>query len=277
MKNMIVIICLVVVCVGSVNGDTIIDKPIQLIGNGNLQDFMMTQFPVSYLMKMTGAGDFPIEKGDGQYHIFFCKYANGDPNLIDFGAYLSTDNSVSNQLPEYQAWCQGLANRNKFLENEGPDYVLVVYDDDGGRFALLNETTRWLEFDENIVFWESGGARFIPGSGDIGYDGNIDGLLDVNFGPIVGDTFWMDSIVLVPYSGPVLREGPYDINDLSDLVYYWLSECDGTSNDYCEGLDFDGDGFVNFMDFSHVASGWVLGASASSSSNVISHIGIRIK
>jgi len=245
-RNLLII---VLVSVSGAFGATVIDDPMQLVGNGSVQ-FVWMNFGDN-LMERIDCVDYMVDKGGGQYYIFLCEFVNGDPNQgVSFGAYVSTDNDNSDNYPGYEGWCQGLANRDKFFEGDSPDYILIIYDDDGGQFALAGPGG--ISFDGNIVAWESG-ARFAPSSGDIEYGGVIGGLLDIVFEEPSIDIIWLDSIFLIP--PPVLREGPFDLDDFAVFAYYWLDVCE-CSNAYCEGYDFSGDGFLNNLDFVSISREW---------------------
>ena len=173
MKNLkkdILVLCGVLVFVGSAFGADVIDDPDQLIGNLNRQNIAMADG--DNLMERIGGSDFVVEKRDGEYHTFFCKEITG---TIIFGAYVTTDNYESNNTPGYEGWCDGRIDRNIFLEGETPDYALEIYDPDGGQFALLY-SGGVLVFDDNLTFWESG-MNLISGSGLIEYDGISGGIV----------------------------------------------------------------------------------------------------
>ena len=163
-----------------------------LLGSGSRQAFQMPLGPpVNNLMERVDGADFIVEKGEGEYHVGFFKKV-GESWVL--GAYLDTDNSYSDNYSVAKGWCSGLANRDVFLEEDSPDYVVVAYDPDGGDFAELDGG---LDFDENCTLWESG-YNFIPGSGLIEYDGVVGGLLDFAFPANDGSIAYVDSIVLVP-------------------------------------------------------------------------------
>ncbi len=184
--------------IGNVNvmGDNVISDPADMIGSN--WEYILMEYEdggeFTNLMEVVdGADPSVVVKGDGQYYIFFCKIV---PGGIAFGGYVTTDNGLSNEeWPGYEGWCDGRIDRDVFSEGESPDYVLTVYDPDGGRFALYNPNTGAFTFDSNLAMWESG-YRFMP-SGDIEYGGVVGGLLDLDF-TYGGWEIYIDSITLIP-------------------------------------------------------------------------------
>jgi len=53
------------------------------------------------------------------------------------------------------------------------------------------------------------------------------------------------------------RSGPSNMNDLADLSENWLcQDCHPYDNNDCNGADWNLNGVVDFVDFSHMAQGW---------------------
>jgi hypothetical protein len=150
--------------------------------------------------------DSVVEKGLGEYHIYFGTYVSGG---LVFGGYVWTDNS-NTTYPGHEGWCNGYIDRNTFSEGSSPDFVIGFYDDDGEGFAM--ESGGVLTFDDNLVFWTSGDdfASVFVGAGDIEYDGVVDGLLDFEFTPSSG-TITLGHTVLVP--GPPMPFWSWDPDD----------------------------------------------------------------
>lgn len=191
------VVVLVSIGVGSVKGALVIDDPEDLMGGTSSQGMEM---PLGdSLMERVGGVDVIPNKGTGEYYFLFGKYVSGG---LVFAAYVDTDNFNSNNYSGYEVWCQGRIDRDVFGDDEGPDYVLAIYDDDGGQFALSYSSGE-LVFDSNIIAWESG-DNFIPGSGEIEYDGVVGGFTSMSFGVIGSIPVYLDSVVLIPEAATVL-------------------------------------------------------------------------
>lgn len=57
--------------------------------------------------------------------------------------------------------------------------------------------------------------------------------------------------------GDLVIDGVVDLDDMYELVYYWLRADGGRANDYYERADIDMDGKVDFADFAMLAGNWV--------------------
>ena len=60
-----------------------------------------------------------------------------------------------------------------------------------------------------------------------------------------------------PLSGDLVVDGQVDIKDLIELSSHWLLQQGSIDNDYYERADSNRDGWVNFVDFSLLASNWL--------------------
>lgn len=206
LRNILMVVVVVVfVGVGSVKGATIVDDPEYLVDTSDGQSIRMAYG--DNLMERIDGVDSVVDKGDGEYYIFFGKEVAGG---MEFGAYLETDNYESNNTAGYEGWCFGRINRVLFLEGYSPDFVLAFYDDDGGQWALDNVWIPELNdgdggfafvFDSNLVFWETGDyfSNIFPDIdiGEIEYDGVIGGFSDFVFDDGNG-TMIIGHTVLVP-------------------------------------------------------------------------------
>jgi len=200
MKNLkkdILVLCGVLVFVGSAFGADVIDEPRDIVDISYSQNIAMALG--DNLMERIGGVDSVVDKGLGEYYILFGKQESGG---MTFGGYVETDNGFSNgSNPNYMGFCNGLIDRNTFLEGSSPDYALGIYDPDGGQFALLYNSGA-LVFDENLTFWESG-MDLITGSGLIEYDGVSGGIVgELVFGAFTAETILFEHTVLTPVPEP---------------------------------------------------------------------------
>ena len=179
------------------------------------------------------------------------------PEGMIIGGFANNDKGI-NTFPGYEGFMGGLVYNANFPDGSRVEDVMIAHDPDGGRMALLYANGA-LVFDENISLYFTEDIEFN------GFQGDLNQLPTITY----GNTSILPHMVVNPATGPVLREGPYDMNDLADLSSYWLSGCD-EGNNYCEGLDFSGDGTVNFKDFAYVANDWSPSIPVSASSSSIS-------
>ena len=170
--SILVVMLIVLVGVVSVEGATMISDPDQLVDTSYSQSVRMAYG--DNLMERIDGADLVVDKGVGESYIFFAKNVSGG---MEFGAYLETDNDNSDNYTGYEGWCMGLINRNLFLDGDSPDYVLAIYDPDGGQFAELEYGA--LSFDINLSTWLMD---------DIEYDGVIGGFS--NFVLMTGAIRW---------------------------------------------------------------------------------------
>ena len=185
--KMLVMVLVLLVVGGEVFGSLVISNPDQLLGTSHVQDIEMLDGDrlMERNFDVVPSVDSIVDKGSGEYYIFFWKNV---PGGIVLGAYVDTDNATNNAWSGYDAWCSGYIDRNVFTgDNDSPDDVFAIYDPDGGQFALLDPGV--LRFDTNLTFW---------GNDAIEYGGVIGGLADINFGSIVATPVCLDSVVLVP-------------------------------------------------------------------------------
>ncbi len=198
-KDILVVVSLVVVFVfcGGAFGADVIDEPRDIVDISYSQNIAMTLG--DNLMERIGGSDFVVDKGIGEYYILFGKEESGG---VIFGGYVETDNVFSNgSNPNYMGFCNGLIDRNTFLEGSSPDYALGIYDPDGGQFALLYNSGA-LVFDENLTFWESG-MNLISGSGLIEYDSISGGIVGgLVFGADLSEVIEFEHTVLTPVPEP---------------------------------------------------------------------------
>jgi hypothetical protein len=169
--------------VGPVNTDGIVSitDPDQLVGTGNSRYVKMT-FGDNLEERIDGV-DSVVDKGDGEYYIFFGVVVSGG---VDFGGYVETDNILSNSgTPGYEAFCDGRVDLGVLPVGSSPNYALGVYDPDGGQFAQFVSSI--LGFDLNVSLWFMG---------DIEYDGVIGGITSLVI-PESGDVAFSHT-VLVP-------------------------------------------------------------------------------
>ncbi|KKL23941.1 hypothetical protein LCGC14_2420360, partial [marine sediment metagenome] len=220
MKNSLKMLAVVIVMlVGVVDVEALepIDDPDQMVDTSYVQTIQMAVG--DHLMERSDSNDVVVDKGDGQYYILLGKIMSG---RIVFGAYIETANDFSDYLPGYEGWCNGFRDRNTFLEDDSPNYVLAIYDPDGGQFAA-RDSNGVLYLDNNVLTWETG-YQFIPNSGTIEYNGVVDGLLDLVFNDGSG-TFEIGHIVLLPPppppDGDLNDDGIVDIIDLNLVLIDW--------------------------------------------------------
>ncbi|PKL48872.1 MAG: hypothetical protein CVV39_03650 [Planctomycetes bacterium HGW-Planctomycetes-1] len=63
--------------------------------------------------------------------------------------------------------------------------------------------------------------------------------------------------VIDPPAGDLVVDGNVNIDDLAEFCYYWLETNGSKENDYYERADANKDGYVNFADFTLLASNWL--------------------
>jgi hypothetical protein len=78
-----------------------------------------------------------------------------------------------------------------------------------------------------------------------------------NLGNYEPSEFFSIAFVKDPLPGDLIIEGMVDMNDLTELCYYWLENNGDRSNDYYERADANRDGSVNLLDFAMLASNWL--------------------
>ena len=228
---------------GEAKGATVIENFDELVSNRSCgSQYMLMELGDNLMVRDPNSLEDSVVAKDGSiWHMGFVKYV---PGGIAIGASASNDNGYSNTFPGYEGWCSGRAYSCVFPEGSRAEDVMIAHDPDGGQMALLYANGT-LVFDENINLYFTGDIEFNGSQGDLNqlpeftYDDN----------PI------LPHMVINPVSGPVLREGPYGMDDFADFAYYWLSGCD-EGNGYCEGLDFNGDGVENLADFNYISSDW---------------------
>ena len=198
-RRVVLFLVTLMVGVGIGEGALIISDPDQLV-DVSYSRYIYMAFGDNLMERDLTVGppaDTVVDKGDGEYYILFGKLYAGVGFV--WGGYVETDNDNSDNYPGYEGWCNGNIDRNTFLEGSSPDYALGFYDDDGGQFALLYSGVA-LDFDDNLVFWESGDA--FPGvfsdAGKIEYDGVVDGLLDIEFTYLAGNIRLEHTVLVVP-------------------------------------------------------------------------------
>jgi hypothetical protein len=180
----ILVVAVVVMLVVTVNveGSVIIDDPGQLMGANNHVIRYVSMAIGDNLDERIGGVDYVVDKGDGEYYIFFGKNVTGG---VEFGGYVETDNALSSSgVSGYEGFCDGLVYISIFPEGSSPDYALAIYDDNGGQFALADGGT--LSFDANVEAWFMG---------DIEYDGVVGGLTNLDFSG-TGDVVFEHTVLL---------------------------------------------------------------------------------
>lgn len=59
-----------------------------------------------------------------------------------------------------------------------------------------------------------------------------------------------------PLRGDLVVDGKVSMDDLARFSDYWVAPDSSIGNDYCERADTNRDGFVDFVDFAHLAANW---------------------
>jgi hypothetical protein len=61
---------------------------------------------------------------------------------------------------------------------------------------------------------------------------------------------------VAPLRGDLVVDGEVSMDDLARFSEYWVASESSMENDYCERTDVNRDGFVDFVDFAHLAANW---------------------
>ena len=128
--------------------------------------------------------------------------------------------------------------------NERPEDVWIVHDSSGDGIGYVFNSYWYLNKDDTLYF-----SR------------------DIEFNSIQGDVSQLPATDYINWSTLYLpqmtiyvrppRTGPAGINELTAIAENWLSEdCHPYNNSDCDGDDWNFDGKVNFVDFSHMVAGW---------------------
>jgi len=197
---MVAVVFVVDMSANYLNAAVVLTDPDQLVAKGNTQ--YITMELGDNLMKRLDSVDSIVDKGVGEYYIFLMKQVAA---TTVFGGYLTTDNIWSNSgVSGYEGWMDGYIDRDVFLEGDGADKALAIFDPDAEQFAVLSNGK--LVLDENLVLYGSGFLDLNV----IEYNGVIDGLLsELVFPADSPDTLLFEHTVLmdtpaVPEPGAIL-------------------------------------------------------------------------
>lgn len=195
-----------------------------------------------------GIAEVVEKNGTNVWRMGFVKYVEGG---MIFGGYANNDNNYSNKYLGYEGWCKGRFYDPVFAEGDSADDVLIIHDQLGDGIGSVGGGVWTLGLDD-VMYWTED-IEFNGVQGDIGQ------LEPFSY---TSGTKILPQMTINTFAGPVLREGPYGVNDLVYFAAYWLSGCE-EGNSYCDGLDFNGDGKIDFGDFAHMAKEWEPGHVAS--------------
>ena len=181
-------------------------------GSGNIKmELQQTNPPVIDNLMIrdpnTGVDSIPSKEGGSVWHMGFLKYV---PEGMIVGGFANNDNDYSNAYPDILGgWCRGLVYNANFPDGSRIEDVIIAHDPDGGRMALFYANGA-LVFDENISLYFTEDIEFNGSQGDLSQ------LPTITY----GNDAILPHMVINPVVGPVLREGPYDMNDLVDFSSY---------------------------------------------------------
>jgi hypothetical protein len=216
------------------------------VPGAHVKSVEMSLSPVDNLKSMVSTNPEQIVDVNSYWHAGYINYvpSEADPEVSEAQVVGYSDNNFRS-YEGIQGWLDGNYFDQILGDGNTPEDVWIVHDKNGDGMGTAVNGTWYIGADDDLYY-----------SGDIMFGAN----------KIYGD---VNELPMCVASGPIgdlpgmiiddrpVRTGPAGMDELFYLTDNWLSQdCHPYDNNDCDGADWNLDGKVNFVDFSHMAQGW---------------------